>query len=99
MTEHLIPSPAFNPTLPCLPLREQDCGGDAHAHVMGCPDNPRRDFFCDEQTFNRVQNTRRKRNLRAYFDTLPDEHRRETLEDVTPELRDLGPLDPAEFQP
>jgi len=78
-------------------LCQLDCGKDAHAHVRQCPDNPALGYFCDEATFRRVQNERRKRKLLAYFDTLAGEHRRETLEDCTPELRDLG-LDPAEFR-
>ena len=83
--------------LTLLSVYTQDCDGDAHAHVMGCPDNPRRDYFCDDATFKQVQNTRRKRNLRNYLETLPAEHRRETLDDCAPELQDLG-ITAAEFR-
>lgn len=65
--------------------------------MLQCPDNPGRDYFCDVPTFERVQNTRCKRSLRAYFETLAKENRQETLEDCAREMRDLG-LDAAEFQ-
>eukprot|EP00808_Paulinella_micropora_P031144 g19541.t1 len=69
----------------------QDCGQDAHAHVVRCNANaaPRRDVYFTLARFEQAQRARRERWVREYLRTLGSQERK-VLDAVRPSLLQLG---------
>ena len=70
----------------------EDCGDDAHAHVMRCEHNPTnpKDLFASGEVFEQAQRRRRARMLEQYLRTLAADMRARLMVSLQPELRDLG---------
>ena len=70
-----------------------DCGGDALAHVLLCPQSPanhRGSFYGSQEEFNQVHRRRRGAAVTAYLSSIRDAEERQLVEQqIQVDLRDL----------
>ena len=69
-----------------------DCGNDAHAHVLVCPDNPTnpRSYWVTQDQFNAVHREIRQRQVEAYLDTLDADVRARIVRERARDFADTG---------
>ena len=68
-----------------------DCGADAHAHVVHCPQNAANgDVFGTQQAFQRAQTDRRQREVAAYLAALGEPLRARVVALCAQDFADLN---------
>lgn len=73
----------------CLQLCEND--GEAHTHVINCPENPSKDYFVAESTINEVHRSMRKEKIRKFVAGIRDPKiRNKVCIAIKKDLNDLG---------
>ncbi len=68
----------------------KDCGADAHAHVVDCPDNASKNIYVRDAEFNEHNRKRRKRIINEKLIRLSHKTRGLLLEKIGKDLADLG---------
>jgi len=71
----------------------QDCGTDAHPHVLSCCNRPpdhRETYFGTKEQFIKAQKKNRERKIREFLSTLSKEDAKKALQSCKVDLADLG---------
>jgi len=68
----------------------KDCGADAHAHVIICPENASKELFVSDEYFREYHRKRRESVINEKLNSLSTKTRGLLLEKIGKDLEDLG---------